>query len=119
MESEPVATQLSYWAEVVFAALGVALSVLLPVLVALMKRYWPNTEVQTKADVWKLILPYVVLGVFSLGIALVVAAAADFDSAEAAVMGGFAWDKTVEVAASVLRPGEVPPILPSPPSGTI
>lgn len=106
MESEPVASQLSYWAEVVFAALGVALSVLLPVLVALVKRYWPNTDVKTATDVWKLILPYVVLGVFSLGIALVVAAAADFDSAEAAVMGGFAWDKTIEVAANVLRPAD-------------
>jgi predicted Na+-dependent transporter len=119
MESEPVATQLSYWAEVLFAALGVALSVLLPVLVALVKRYWPETEVRSATDVWRLVLPYVVLGVFSLGVALVVAAAADFDSGEAAVMAGFAWDKTVEVAASVLRPGEIPPVLPASPPGVV
>ena len=102
MESEPAAA-LSYWTEVLFAAAGVALSVLLPFLVALVKRYWPDPKIREGTDILKLILPYLVLGIFSLGIAIIVAAAADFESREAAVIAGFAWDKTVEVAAIVWR----------------
>jgi uncharacterized membrane protein YidH (DUF202 family) len=100
---EPAVTELSYWEEVIFAAIGVALSVLVPFLVALVKKYWPDPDVSRGTNVVKLIFPYVVLGIFSLGVAIIVAAAADFESREAAVMAGFAWDKTVEVAAIVWR----------------
>jgi hypothetical protein len=100
-QAADAAAELSYWTEVSFAALGVVLSVLLPVLYAIVKKLWPDSGVNSWPDVWKLIFPYVVLGVFSIVVAVLLSAAADFESPEAAVMAGFAWDKTLEIAQIV------------------
>jgi hypothetical protein len=102
-EAAAVPAELSYWTEVSFAAIGVVLSVLLPVLYAVVKKLWPNTGLEDWTEVWKLIFPYVALGVFSLVVAILLSAAADFESREAAVMAGFAWDKTLEIAQIVWR----------------
>jgi hypothetical protein len=97
MESLTVAA-LSYWTEVRYAAVGVALSVLMPFLAALVKKYWPTTGITSFTDVWKAWAPYLALGAFSIVVGVLVAAAADFESRELAVLAGFAWDKTLQVA---------------------
>jgi hypothetical protein len=102
-ETAAVPADLSYWTEVFFAAIGVVLSILLPVLYTVVKRLWPQTGLTEWTEVWKLIFPYVVLGVFSLVVAILLSAAADFESRESAVMAGFAWDKTIEMAQIVWR----------------
>lgn len=89
---------LSYWEEVGYAAIGVALSVLMPFLAALVKRFWPGTSISSTTDVVKVLVPYLVLGAFSVVVALLVAAAADFRSPALALLAGFAWDKTLQVA---------------------
>lgn len=90
--------ELGYWQEVGYAAMGVALSVLMPFLAALVKRFWPGTSIHTNTDLMNASIPYLVLGAFSLVVALLVAAAADFTSAPLALLAGFAWDKTLQVA---------------------
>jgi hypothetical protein len=100
-QAAAVPAELPYWTEVLFAAIGVVLSVLMPVLYAVVKKLWPETGLNDWADVWELIFPYAVLGVFSLVVAILLSAAADFESREAALIAGFAWDKTLEVAQIV------------------
>jgi hypothetical protein len=90
---------LGYGTEVGYASLGVALSVLMPFLAALVKKYWPSaTAISTWADVWSSMAPYLALGGFSIVVGLLVAAAADFDTKALALLAGFAWDKTLQVA---------------------
>jgi predicted Na+-dependent transporter len=89
---------LGYWTEVGYASIGVALSVLMPFLAALAKKYWPNSSVTAWVDVWRTVVPYLILGCFSLVVGVLVAAAADFDTRALAVLAGFAWDKTLQVA---------------------
>lgn len=102
-QAAAVPAELPYWTEVLFAAIGVVLSVLMPVLYAVVKKLWPETGLNDWADVWELIFPYAVLGVFSLVVAILLSAAADFESRESALIAGFAWDKTLEVAQIVWR----------------
>jgi hypothetical protein len=93
-----VAAALSYWTEVKYASAGVALSVLMPFLAALVKKYWPTTTITKWTDVWQAVVPYIALGAFSIIVGVLVAAAADFETKELAVLAGFAWDKTLQVA---------------------
>lgn len=101
VEPSVVAEPLPYWTEVLYASLGVVLSVLMPFLLALVKRYWPNTSFDKWDKVWDFLVPYVVLGAFAIVVGLVVAAAANFETRELALLGGFAWDKTLQVAKIV------------------
>jgi ABC-type multidrug transport system fused ATPase/permease subunit len=100
-QAAAVPAELSYWTEVLFASIGVALSVLMPVLYAVVKKLWPETGLNDWDEVWELIFPYVALAVFSLVVAILLSAAADFESRESAIIAGFAWDKTLEVAQIV------------------
>lgn len=90
--------KLDYWTEVKYASIGVALSVVMPFLLAIVKKYWPNTSVNTWTDVWNRTVPYLALAGFSIVVGVLVAAAADFESKELALLAGFAWDKTLQVA---------------------
>lgn len=89
---------MNYWTEVGYTSLGVALSVLMPFLAALVKRFWPGTQINTTSDLVNALIPYLVLGAFSLVVGLLVAAAADFETPALALLAGFAWDKTLQVA---------------------
>lgn len=101
-ESQTATADLGYWTEVLFVSIGVALSVLMPFLMALVKKYWPSEpELTTWDEIWTMMRPYVVLGAFSLVVGLLLAAAADFRERELAVMAGFAWDKTLQLARDI------------------
>lgn len=91
------AEPLPYWSKVLFASIGVALSVLMPVLLALVRHYWPGRALAWR-DVWTTVLPYLVLGAFSLVVGILVAAAADFKTPELALLAGFSWDKTLQLS---------------------
>ncbi|CAN5374503.1 hypothetical protein BH18ACT12_BH18ACT12_18190 [soil metagenome] len=58
-----------------YAALGVALSVLMPFLAALVKKYWPGTGITNFGDVFQAWAPYPALGTFSIAVGVLVAAA--------------------------------------------
>jgi hypothetical protein len=91
--------KLGYGTELGYASLGVALSVLMPFLAALVKKYWPSaTGINTWGDVWSSMAPYLALGGFSIVVGILVAAAADFETKALALLAGFAWDKTLQVA---------------------
>ena len=81
-----------------YASLGVALSVLMPFFAALVKKYWPGTNINSFGDVFGAWAPYVALGTFSVVVGVLVAAAANFETKELALLAGFAWDKTLQVA---------------------
>jgi hypothetical protein len=72
-------------------------------LAALVKKYWPVPAVAGTSwnEIWAQMRPYAILGVFSLVVALLVAAAAEFESYKTALLAGFAWDKTLQVAKGV------------------
>jgi len=96
------ATTLPYTTELGFAALGVALSVLIPFLAAIVARYWPsNSSFTTWSDIIGALRPYIALGLFSVVVGALVAAAADFTSKETALLAGFAWDKTLQVSRGI------------------
>jgi hypothetical protein len=95
----PILAALTFWTEFKYAALGVALSVIMPFLAAIVAKYWPrNTRITSWPNVWEETAPYIALGAFSIVVAVLVAAAADFDTKELALLAGFAWDKTLQVA---------------------
>ena len=99
---------MSYGMEVLYASIGVALSVLRPFLAVLVKRYFPDgngaTGLASWSMAWPILRPYVILGLFSLVVAVLVAAAADFESRALAVLAGFAWDKTIQSVKSAIDP---------------
>ena len=97
LEAAQTTAKLSYWTEVKYASIGVGLSVLMPFLLAIVKKYWPSTR-DANWGFWKWMAPYLALAGFSIVVGILVAAAADFESKELALLAGFAWDKTLQVA---------------------
>jgi hypothetical protein len=90
--------------EIKYAALGVGLSVAMPTLLAIVKKYWPGSGLTTWTGVWTLLVPYLALGAFSLVVAVLVSATAEFETTELALLAGFAWDKTLQTAKLVWSP---------------
>lgn len=88
-----------------FAALGVALSVLIPVITRATVQAFPTTttglvrvpenSTSTKA-LWSFAKPYVYVAVMSLLVGILIVAFIDFDRWQAALIGGYAWDATLQ-----------------------
>ena len=80
-------------------ALGVAISVVLPLIRSVLPK--PPSALQGKTY-WQIAKPYVYTGIFSLIVAvLVVAAMRDqLDSWQAAVLAGYMWDSTLQKATT-------------------
>jgi hypothetical protein len=80
-------------------AAGVAISVLLPLIRALLpKPPRPLRELPS----WERIRPYVVTGIFSLVVALLVVAAmgSQLDTWSKALIAGYLWDSTLQKATT-------------------
>jgi hypothetical protein len=97
-----VLAALPYWQELLAASGGVALSVGVAVLAALISRLFPGVGIQSWTEFWKAVEPYVILAAFSLAVGVLVTAAGEFDDWESALLAGFAWDKTLQVSTHVL-----------------
>jgi heme/copper-type cytochrome/quinol oxidase subunit 3 len=87
---------LSFGEQLLFVALGVAASALIPVLVAA----WPKPE-RSAADFWKVVRPYVALAVGSFVIAFIVLAILASQNKELkqwwqAALAGYAFDSTLQ-----------------------
>ncbi len=74
---------------------GVAISVILPVLRALLPRPPKTLAV---VDRWERIRPYVATGLFSLIVAVLIVAAmgSRLDSWSTALIAGYTWDSTLQ-----------------------
>jgi hypothetical protein len=74
---------------------GVAISVFLPLIRALLPK--PPAALRGAAK-WEVIRPYVVTGIFSLVVAVLVVAAmgSRLDSWSTALFAGYAWDSTIQ-----------------------
>ena len=86
------------WGIYYTCVLGIVISVILPILRALLPK--PPTE-RTKrglSDMWEAARPYLVLGAFSLvGAVLIVAASGEsLKDWRAALLAGYAWDSTLQ-----------------------
>ena len=94
-----------------WVAIGVAISVLLPLIRASLPKYTPGAGFAAVGlpEWWPVAKPYLATGVFSLVIAvLVVAAMGDLlDSWSTAVIAGYTWDSTLQKATTgnVAAPG--------------
>jgi hypothetical protein len=99
---------MSYWQVYLWCALGIVVSVLLPVIWEAVHRYFPppaarilgirTAMVPSVANVWNAAKPYILLGVASLITALLIVAFVgdqliDF---KAALLAGYAWDSTLQ-----------------------
>ncbi len=85
-------------------ALGVAVSVLLPVLAAAVQTAFSPRKEGARAFggvVWTVFKPYALLGVFSVVTALLVVAylGDTLADARAAILAGYAWDATLQKIA--------------------
>lgn len=81
-----------------WAALGVALSVLIPVVAKAVKDALPQGGAADAAtpNVRDFAKPYLLVAVMSLLIAVLIIAFAEFKDWRAAVIGGYAWDATLQ-----------------------
>ncbi len=76
-------------------ALGIAISVILPIL----REYLPKpTKERDVRAVWSIAKPYLVLGVFSLivGLLIVAAGGETLEDWKVAFIAGYAWDSTLQ-----------------------
>ena len=80
------------WAIYFTCALGIVISVILPILRALLPKPSPDQ------GTWDVIKPYVILGVFSLVAAILIVAASgeSLKDWRAALVAGYAWDSTLQ-----------------------
>jgi hypothetical protein len=102
---------LSFGGQLIFVALGVMASALIPVLVAA----WPKAAgVQSPARIWNIAKPYVALAIGSLLIAVVVLAAARSQNKELkewwqAMLAGYAFDSTLQKLRASKERGALAP----------
>jgi hypothetical protein len=93
---------MSFLTTYLWCALGIVISVILPVLWQAVRRYFPAANALGGGGVagtlWNAIKPYVVLGIASLVTAvLIVAFLGDqLTTMKAALLAGYAWDSTLQ-----------------------
>jgi hypothetical protein len=99
------AEELSFVSAYIWVALGVALSVLIPTLVRAVGVAFPSTSNgplnllanRTNAtSVSQFARPYLLLAAMSLTVGLLIVAFAHFTDGRAALIGGYAWDSTLQ-----------------------
>lgn len=85
------------WTIYLTCALGVVVSVVLPILRAMLPSP-PRPMSEGSRRAWDIARPYIVLGAFSLvGAILIVAAAGEtLQDWRAALLAGYAWDSTLQ-----------------------
>jgi hypothetical protein len=85
------------WGVYGMCALGIAISVLLPILRELLPSS-PRRGESSLPAVWAAARPYIMLGIFSLvGAVLIIAASGDtLKDWRAALLAGYAWDSTLQ-----------------------
>jgi hypothetical protein len=89
-----------------WVAVGIVISVILPIIWAAVYRYFPKPApaggtaavAPAMLDFWRIVAPYVLLGVASLLTAILIVAflgdkLTDF---KAAILAGYAWDSTLQ-----------------------
>jgi hypothetical protein len=81
-------------------ALGVVLSVLLPILRRLLPAPSNQPSGNALQDFWKVARPYFVLGIFSLLVSILIVAVSGDALADwsKALLAGYAWDSTLQKA---------------------
>src|SRR4051794_14070369 len=97
---------MSYFDIYLWCALGIVISVILPIIWEAVYRYFPRPApaggpaavAPALIAFWKLVVPYLVLGIASLITAILIVAAmgdklTDF---KAAILAGYAWDSTLQ-----------------------
>ena len=87
------------WGTYFICAVGVVISVILPILRALLPGPPTGNSRWEKAKaIWLAARPYIVLGVFSLVSALLIVAASGetLKDWRAALLAGYAWDSTLQ-----------------------
>lgn len=91
-----------------WCVLGIMISVVLPILWQAVYRYFPKEPPAMRGtltgfapiveDIWKIILPYLLLGLASaLAAVLIIAVLGDtIKDYRAAILAGYAWDSTLQ-----------------------
>ena len=98
--AQAAGTELGDGEKILYAAIGVAISIVLPALLAYVKgKFAPpaGAEAYGVGDIWPVIKPYLALGVLSIIIAVIVVAAVDdIKTWKGAMLAGYAADSTLQ-----------------------
>ena len=86
------------WSTYFVCAVGIVISVVLPILRAMLPKPPKDVVGRPMGDVWQAAKSYIILGLFSLvGAILIVAASGDtLKDWRAAILAGYAWDSTLQ-----------------------
>lgn len=92
------------WTLYLWCVLGVTISIVLPILAAAVRVYWPAQRAGPAglgADAkrfWPVVRPYIVLGLFSAltGIVVLFALGDQLKTIQTALLAGYAWDSTLQ-----------------------
>jgi hypothetical protein len=93
------------WTLYFWCVLGIVISVVLPSIWVAVRAYWPKAAPQglpdASARLWRLIKPYLALGLASslTAILLMAALGEQITSPGGAVLAGYAWDSTLQKLA--------------------
>lgn len=89
---------LGFWPRFGLVALGIVISVVLPILIVAVKKAFPNSSVRSFGQLpfWRFVKPYLILGAFAAVTGLLLVLVIPIDSVATAVLTGFAWDKTLQ-----------------------
>jgi len=85
---------MSFWNIYIFSALGILISIVIPIL----RKSIPRDGKRGLGGLWGIIKPYLIIGVFSLLTALLVVAFSGdaLEDWKAALLAGYAWDSTLQ-----------------------
>jgi len=83
-----------FWYVYMFSVFGILISIALPIL----RESIPGGKLRGFAELWEIIKPYLVIGLFSLLTALLVVAFTQgtLTDWKAALLAGYAWDSTIQ-----------------------
>lgn len=92
-------SSLGFFATWGLVSVGVVISVVLPVLVAAVKKAFPSTSplgLESTTDLWQVAKPYLLLGALSVVVGALIALIMPQTTVQLAVLAGYAWDKTLQ-----------------------
>lgn len=93
------ATTLGFFPTWGLVSVGVVISVILPVLVAAVKKAFPAASAFSLAPtttLWQVARPYLLLGALSIVVGALIALIMPQTTVQLAVLAGYAWDKTLQ-----------------------
>jgi hypothetical protein len=80
-----------------WVVVGILLSLLIPIIVKAIKSAGGDLGTRSAGSaLWSFAKPYLLMGLLAAAVAIIIVAQIDFKDWRAAVLGGYAWDATLQ-----------------------